>query len=117
MGQLVIDSRFLTASPYSSQIRSTSPKGSSPFFEEKPWTVHGQESNVGQDARGARALEYWPLAGPSLSTPHSKGAPERLSNPSVDQPSNAWALMGRRSIFSSVSLLLVAVCSPLGRTN
>jgi hypothetical protein len=36
MGLLVTDSRFLMASPYSSQARSTSPKGSSPFFEEKP---------------------------------------------------------------------------------
>jgi hypothetical protein len=117
MGQLVTDSRFLTVSPYISQIRSTSPEGSSPFFEKKPWTVRGQDSNVGQDARGARAPEYWPPAGPSLITPYSKGAPEWLSNPSVGQPSNSWVLMGCRSVFSSVSLLLVAVCSPLGRTN
>jgi hypothetical protein len=36
MNQLVIDSRFLVASPYSSQVYSTGPKGSLPFFEEKP---------------------------------------------------------------------------------
>jgi hypothetical protein len=50
MGQLVTDSRFLMASPYSSQVRSTGPEGSSPFFKEKPWTVRGQDSNVDQDA-------------------------------------------------------------------
>jgi hypothetical protein len=40
MGQLVTDSRFLAASPYSSRVRSTSLEGSSPFFEKKPWTMH-----------------------------------------------------------------------------
>ena len=39
VGQLVTDSRFLTAGPYSSQVRSTGPEGSLPFFEEKPWTA------------------------------------------------------------------------------
>ena len=38
MGQLVTDSRFLVANPYSSSVRSTGPKGSLPFFEEKQWT-------------------------------------------------------------------------------
>jgi hypothetical protein len=69
MGQLVTDSKFLTASPYSSPVRSTSPEGSLSFFNEKPWTVRGQDSNVGQDALGAHVPEYWPLAGPSYSTP------------------------------------------------
>jgi hypothetical protein len=72
MGQLVTDSRFLTVSPYSSRVCSTSLKGSSPFFEEKPWTVHCQDSNMGQDAHGARVPRHWLLAGPSLTTPHSK---------------------------------------------
>jgi hypothetical protein len=58
MGQLVTDPRFLTASPSSSQVRLTSPKGSSPFFEEKPWTLHDQDLNVGQDALGARTPGY-----------------------------------------------------------
>jgi hypothetical protein len=40
MGQLVTDSRFLMASPYSSQVRLTGPEGSLPFFKEKPWIVH-----------------------------------------------------------------------------
>ena len=39
MGLLVTDSRFLTASPYSSWIRSSGHKGLLPFFEEKPWTA------------------------------------------------------------------------------
>jgi hypothetical protein len=47
MGPLVTNFRFLMASPYSSQVRSTGPEGSSPFFEEKTWTVRGQDSNVG----------------------------------------------------------------------
>jgi hypothetical protein len=58
MGQLVTDSGFLTASPYSSQVCSTGPEGSPPFFEEKPLTVRGQDSNVGQDAHGAHAPGY-----------------------------------------------------------
>jgi hypothetical protein len=78
MDQLVIDSRFLAANPYSSLVRSTGPKGSLPFFEEKPWTMHCEDLNVGQDAHGARAPKYWPLADPSLTTPHSKGALEWL---------------------------------------
>ena len=78
MGQLVTDFRFLMASPYSSRVRLTGPEGSLSFFEEKPWIVLCQDLNMGQDARSARALEYWPLAGPSRSTTHSKGALERL---------------------------------------
>ena len=58
MGQLVTDSKFLMASPYSSLVRSTGPKGSLPFFEEKPWTVSYQDSNMGQDARDARVPRY-----------------------------------------------------------
>jgi hypothetical protein len=58
MGQLVTDFRFLMASPYSSQVRLTGPEGLLPFFEEKPWTVCSQDSNVGQDALGARAPGY-----------------------------------------------------------
>jgi hypothetical protein len=104
MGQLVTDFRFLMASPYSSQVRLTSPEGSSPFFEEKPWTVCGQDSNVGQDAHGAHAPGYWLLAGPSLSTPYSKGFPRAAIGP-TDGPAFALlALMGRRSVFSSISL-------------
>ena len=78
MGQLVIDSRFLTASPYSSRVRSIDPEGSLPFFEEKPWTVLCQDLNMGRDARDARAPGYRPLVGPSLTTPHSKGVLEQL---------------------------------------
>jgi hypothetical protein len=81
MGQLVADSRFLTASLYSSQVRSTSPEGSSPFFKEKSWTVRGQDPNVNQDAQGARAPGYRPLAGPSLSTPRSEGRPRVAVEP------------------------------------
>jgi len=40
MGQLVTDFRFLATNPYSSWVSSTGPKGPSPFFEEKPWTVN-----------------------------------------------------------------------------
>jgi hypothetical protein len=60
MGQLVTNSRFLMANSYSSQVRLTSPEGLSPFFEEKPWTVHGQDLNMGRDARDARTPGYWP---------------------------------------------------------
>jgi hypothetical protein len=47
IGQLVTNSKFLTTSPYSSQVRSTGPEDSLPFFEEKPWTVHAQDLSVG----------------------------------------------------------------------
>jgi hypothetical protein len=41
MGQLVIDSKFLMASPYSSQVCLIGPDGSLPFFEKNhgPCTV------------------------------------------------------------------------------
>jgi hypothetical protein len=81
MGQLVTNSKYLMASPYSSQVRSTGPEGSSPFFEEKPWTVHGQDSNVGQDALGTCAPGYWPLAGPSFCTPCSERHPRAAVDP------------------------------------
>jgi hypothetical protein len=48
---------------------------------------------MGRDAHDARAPGYWLLVGPFFSTPHSKGALERLLNPSVDQPLNSWAIM------------------------
>ena len=35
MGQLVTDSRFSVAKPYSSRVHSTGLEGSLPFFEEK----------------------------------------------------------------------------------
>jgi hypothetical protein len=117
MGQLVTDSRFLTASSYSSWTRSTGSEGSMHLFKEKPWAAYCQDLNVGRDAHGAHVHEYWMLADPSLSTPCSKGVLERLSNPLVGQPSNSWAIMGRRSVFSSLSLLTSAVCGPLGETN
>jgi hypothetical protein len=58
LGCYMIDSRFLTVSPYSSQVRSTGSEGSSPFFEEKPWTVRSQDLNMNQDAQGACAPGY-----------------------------------------------------------
>jgi hypothetical protein len=97
MGQLVTNSRFLMASPYSSRVRSTSPEGLSPLSEEKPWTVCGQDPNMNQDAQDAHVPRHQPLAGLYLSTPCSKSAPEWLSNPSVGQSLNSWTFMGRRS--------------------
>jgi hypothetical protein len=91
MGQLVTDSRFLTASPYSSPIRSTGPEGSSPFFEEKLWTMRGQDPNMGQDAYGAHAPGYWPLVGPSFFTPRSERCPRATVIP-VGGP--AFELLG-----------------------
>ena len=78
MGQLVTDSILLAANPYSSWVRSAGPKGSLPFLRKNHGLGTDQDSNVGWDARGARAPGYWPLVGPSLSIPCSKGASERL---------------------------------------
>ena len=76
MGQLVTDSRFSVANPYSSWVHLTGPKGLLNLFKDGLGT--DQDSNMGQDARGACAPRYWPLVGPSLSTPHFKGTPEWL---------------------------------------
>jgi hypothetical protein len=47
VGQPVTDSRLLAANPYSSQARSTGPRGSLPSYEGKLWIVHCQDSNAG----------------------------------------------------------------------
>ena len=75
---------FSVVNPYSSRVRSTGPEGSLPFFEKKPWIVSGRDSIVGQDAHGARALGYWPLAGPSLSITYLR-VPEVVVEP-IDGP-------------------------------
>jgi hypothetical protein len=89
MGQLVTNSRFLTASPYISQVHLTGPKGSLLFSEENPWTVRNQDPNVSQDAHGAHVPGYRLLAGPSFSTPRSEGRPRAVVKPSIGQPSNS----------------------------
>jgi hypothetical protein len=88
MGQLVTDSRLLTVSLYSSRVCLTSPEGSLPFFEEKPWTVRRQVLNMGQDTHGTHAPRCLPLAGLALTTPNSESALGQLSNPSAGQPLN-----------------------------
>jgi hypothetical protein len=95
LGRLATDSMFLTTNPYSSRVRPTSPGGSLPFFKEKPWFGYSQDSNVDWDARGAQTPKYWLLAGSFVATPHSSGAPEWLSNPSLGQPAilgSYWAV-------------------------
>ena len=59
MGHLVTDSRFSVANPYSSWVRSTGPKGSLPFFEEKPWMPWS-----GYEPVGGPAFELLGLNGP-----------------------------------------------------
>ena len=58
LGELVIDSRFLAVNPYSSRDHLIGPEGSPHFFEEKPWIVSSQDSNMGQDARGTCVPRY-----------------------------------------------------------
>jgi hypothetical protein len=70
MGQLVTDSKFPAANPYSSQARLTGLEGLSPFFKEKPWIASCQDLNVFWEACGARAPKYWLLVRPSHPTPH-----------------------------------------------
>jgi hypothetical protein len=81
LGRLAIGSRFLTANPYSSRVHSTGPRGSLPFFEEKPWFGYNQDSNMVRDARGAQTPGYWPLASPSVATPHSSRCPGVVVEP------------------------------------
>jgi hypothetical protein len=90
---MATDSMFLTANPYSSWVRPTGPRGSLPSFKEKSWPSYSQDLNVDRDARGAQTPGYWPLASPSVATPHSSGALERLSNPSLGQPMNFLGLI------------------------
>jgi hypothetical protein len=89
--QLVTDSRLLATNPYSSWAHSTGPEGSLLSCEGKPWIMHCQDSNARWDAHGANAPRCWPLAGPSLSTPHSKGSPRAAIEP-IDGP--AYELLG-----------------------
>jgi hypothetical protein len=58
MGQLVIDFELLVTNLYSFWARSTGPEGSLPFYEEKPWGMLCQDSNVGRDAHGTRTPRY-----------------------------------------------------------
>jgi hypothetical protein len=53
--------------------------------------MRNQDSNMGHDALGARVLRYWPLVGPSFSTPCSKRRPGAAIEP-VDGP--AFELLG-----------------------
>jgi hypothetical protein len=76
--------------------------------------MRGQDPNMSQDAHGAHVPRYRLLAGPSFSTPRSKGRPRVVVEPSVGQPSNSWAFMGCSSVFSSVSLLPAVVHGPWG---
>jgi hypothetical protein len=85
------------ASPYSFWVCSAGPKGSLPFFEEKPWSSYSQDLNMDRDACGAWVPKYWLLASPSFTTPHSSGVPERLLNLLLGQPVNSWALLGHRA--------------------
>jgi hypothetical protein len=91
VGQLVIDSRLSVANPYSSWACLTGLRGSLPSCEGKPWIMYYQDSNTGWDGHSARAPRCWPLAGPSLSTPHSKGCPRAVVEP-IDGP--AFKLLG-----------------------
>jgi hypothetical protein len=56
----------------------------------------------------------WVLAtsGPIPFRPLLCGCPEQLSNPSMGQPSNSWALSDCKSIFSSTAYLptMVVAC-------
>ena len=72
---------FSAVNPYSSWVRSTGPKGSLPFFKKNHGLGTDQDLNVGRDAYDAHAPGYWPLAGPSLSTPHFKKVPEAVVDP------------------------------------
>ena len=78
MGHLVTDSRFLVANPYSSWARSIYPKGLLPFFEEKPWTVLRPRPEHGSGCPRRLCGQVPAASGPSLTTPHSKGALKQL---------------------------------------
>jgi hypothetical protein len=76
------------ADSYSSQGRPTGPEGSLPFIEEYHESDIHQDSNMGQNALGARALGYWPLVCPFFAIPDSKCL-EAVVEPTVGQPSNS----------------------------
>jgi hypothetical protein len=72
---------------YSSQGRLTSSEGSLPSIEEYHELDVHQDSNMGQNALGARVLGYWLLVCPFLAIPDSK-CPGTTVEPTVGQPSN-----------------------------
>ena len=78
MAQLVTDSRLLVANPYSSRVRSTGPKGSLPFFEEKPLTGNRPRLEHGLECPWRSCARVLATSVPIPFHPHSKGALERL---------------------------------------
>ena len=78
MGQLVTDFRFLANNPYSSWVRSTGPKGSLRFFEEKPWTVNRPRLETGLGCLRRSCALVLAASEPIPFHPHSKVTPERL---------------------------------------
>ena len=111
MAQLVTDSRFLKASPL--VLRSVQPVLRAHCLSSRK--NHGlgtdQDTNMGRDARDARAPRYWLLVGPSLSTPHSKGAQERLCThrrTSLRTPRPKWAVGAFSAPYPSLPMMVHA---------
>jgi hypothetical protein len=78
--KLVTHPKLPMANSYSSQGHSTGPEGSLSSFKEYHESDIHQDSNMGQNALGAHALGYWPLACPFFAIPNSSVL-RRLSNP------------------------------------
>jgi len=72
-GQLVTDSRFLMAGPYSSRIRSIGPRARclSSGKNHGPCIIQDSKQGSGQPWHFT-CFRYWPLAGPSLTSSHSR---------------------------------------------
>jgi hypothetical protein len=80
----VTHSKFLMVDSYSSQGRPTGFEGLLLSNEEYHESNVHQDSNMGQNALGAR---YWPLVCPFLAIPKSN-CPRAVVEPTVGQPLN-----------------------------
>jgi hypothetical protein len=97
LGRLMTDSRFLTADPYSSWVRSIDPGGSLPFFEEKTMVRLQSRLERGPGCPRCSDVRVLAASGPILCHPSLCWCPELLSNLLLGQPINSLVLLGRRA--------------------
>jgi hypothetical protein len=89
--KLVTHSKFLMVDSYNSRTHPTGPEGSLPSVKEYHESDVHQDSKMGRNALGARALGSWPLVCPFLVIPK---CPRAAVEPTMGQPSNPWTVNG-----------------------
>jgi hypothetical protein len=106
MGQLVTNSRFSVANPYSSQIRSTGPNGSFLFFEEKQWIVHKPRHECGSGCPRHPCTRVLAASGPihlQTVTPMVPwGGCEPIGRPTFEPLGLKWAVRAFVALYHSL---------------